>query len=217
MRPALVLFLASASCATASGDEPPAKEAGSSDASVNGAEVTNYDAPIFANDDSATETSATETSAIDSAPAEMDAAPSSVPFPSTSSTTFALWKGAAEPLGMGGGAVHYQTGDWCEQAFARDAPISQLDLSLTMSDVTSSCASGMTNGFAVKVNGTLVGSYAFTSGASPSGNHPIAQSYTFPPIAPSAGSVTLRIEATTTVCPGGGAWNWIAGGTATMH
>jgi hypothetical protein len=101
-----------------------------------------------------------------------------------------------------------------QQSFARSAPVKQLDLSFTMTDSTSTYCSGMvTLVWNVKVNGTIVGSYSWPLGTGV-GTHTISQTYTFAPIA-TGGTATLRIEAASTVCGGGGAWKWNVG-TATM-
>jgi hypothetical protein len=45
----------------------------------------------------------------------------------------------------------------------------------------------------------------------------IKQTYSFAPIAPISGQVTIRLEATSTVCSGGSSWNWYPGGTAILY
>ncbi len=83
-----------------------------------------------------------------------------------------------------------------------------------MTDVTAGCAVGQALSWNVLVNGIVVGTYGFAGG---SGVNPrtITGSYTF--ASQPAGTVTLRLEATTTVCPGGSSWYWRAGGTATLR
>ena len=49
-------------------------------------------------------------------------------------------------LGTGGGGVHYQAGDYCQQAFPRSTAVTKLTLNFTMSDLTSGCAVGATHG-----------------------------------------------------------------------
>jgi hypothetical protein len=66
------------------------------------------------------------------------------------------------------------------------------------------------------VNGTVVGTYSWFGGLGP-GTQTITQAYTFAPIAATAGSYTIEYIATSTVCPGGGNWDWIPGGSATMN
>ena len=146
-----------------------------------------------------------------------DTGVTSVTFPSSGSTTYATYAGTTTTLGTGGGGVHYQAGDYCEEAFPRATSISKLTLSFTMSDLTSGCAVGATHSFAVKVNGTSVGTYSFVTPALSAGTQTISKSYTFSSIAPLSGKVTLRLEATTTVCGGGSSWNWNPGGTTTMN
>ena len=139
-----------------------------------------------------------------------------VTFPSTTSTTFnTATGGTTSTLGSGGGGAFYVTGTYCEQSFPHATSVSRLDMSFRMSDLTTGCSTGATLGWDVSVNGTKVGSYSFVS-ASSFGDRSIVESYTFGAIAPVAGNVTIRITATSTVCPGGSSWNWYPGGTATM-
>ena len=139
-----------------------------------------------------------------------------VTFPSTTSTTYnTATGGTTSTLGSGGGGAFYVTGTYCEQSFPRATSVSRLDMSFRMSDLTTGCSTGATLGWDVSVNGTKVGSYSFVS-ASSFGDRSIVESYTFASIAPVGGNVTLRITATSTVCPGGSSWNWYPGGTATM-
>jgi hypothetical protein len=141
----------------------------------------------------------------------------SVEFPSATSTTYDTAGGGSSTLGVGGGGRFYVTGTYCEQAFPHAASVSRLDMNFRMSDLTSGCSTGATLSWNVKVNGTVVGSYSFVSGATGFGDRTIVESYTFAPVAAVGGNVTLRIEATSTVCPGGSSWDWYPGGTATME
>jgi hypothetical protein len=69
----------------------------------------------------------------------------------------------------------------------------------------------------VLVNGVVVGSYSFPGGAGGGTTRTFTPSFTFAAIAPGAGSTfTIRLEATTTVCSGGGSWNWLPDGTAVL-
>jgi hypothetical protein len=139
-----------------------------------------------------------------------------VVFPTSTSSTYSSFTGVV-PLGSGGGsAFHYVTGDYVEQAYAVPAPVSALDLDITMHDATAGCAIGRTNSFAVKLNGTTVGSFNWVSTGGGS-TKTVSQKYTFGAVALSAGKITIRIEATSTVCSGGSNWNWNPGGTATMR
>jgi hypothetical protein len=138
-----------------------------------------------------------------------------VEFPSASSTTHNSI-GTLSTLGAGGGGAFYVTGDYCEQTFPRSTTVTRLDMNFRMSDLTSGCAVGATNTWNVKLNGTVVGSYSWVSESPAHGDRSIVESYTFAAVSPVAGNVTIRIEATTTVCPGGVSWNWYPGGTTTM-
>lgn len=140
-----------------------------------------------------------------------------VTFPSTTSTT------KSGTLGTGGGGKFYQTGDYVTQTYPRTASASKLTVNFKMSDNTSDyCYVGSLK-WNVLVNGTVVGSYSWTGGTTPwlSGTGPdqtIAKTFTFTaPIAAVSGNFTLRVQATSTVCSGGGAWNWYPGGTATLE
>jgi hypothetical protein len=117
-------------------------------------------------------------------------------------------------LGAGGGGARFQTGDFLQETLTTVGPSAQVALSFQMSDVTSGCAVGQALSWNVLVNGVVVGTYGFAGG---SGTNPrtITGTYTFASIP--AGPVTLRLESTSTVCPGGGSWNWIPGGTASFR
>lgn len=131
-------------------------------------------------------------------------------YPNSTSTT------KSGTLGTGGGGAFYQTGDYLEDKVTRTAPVTRIDLDFRMSDSTSSSCTVGTLTWAVKVNGINVGSYSWL-GATSSGDKTIKQTYSFSSIAPVSGQLTIRLEATTTVCSGGGSWNWYPGGTVTMY
>jgi hypothetical protein len=141
-----------------------------------------------------------------------------VAFPTDASTScYAM--GGCMPLGSGGGGVHYVSGDSLEETVTFAAPsISGLSLSFDMDDLTAGCAVGAVNTFAVLVNGTRVGTYSFTSAPSGTavGRTSFNERYTFASIAGTGAGdrYTVRLEATSTVCPGGSSWNWFAGGVA---
>jgi hypothetical protein len=145
-----------------------------------------------------------------------DGGVTTVTFPSTASSTKNSSSTIITPLGAGGGGVHYVTGEYCEESFPRATPVSKLDLDFRMSDLTTGCSTGATLSWDVKLNGTKVGSYSFVS-TSGFGDRSIVQSFTFGAIAPASGAFTIRLEATTTVCPGGSSWNWYPGGTAKLQ
>ena len=133
-------------------------------------------------------------------------------FPSTAAAVGG--PSGAGTLGAGGGGVRFQTGDFVQEGFTRTAAYTRLDLNFQMSDVTSGCAVGQALSWNVLVNGITVGTYGFAGGT---GMNPrtITGTYTF--ASQPAGTATIRLQAATTVCPGGAAWNWVAGGTATLR
>jgi len=133
-----------------------------------------------------------------------------VTFPSTTSTV----NNPAGALGAGGGAIKYESGDFVEQTFTTTTPTAQLALNFQMSDGTSGCAVGQPLAWNVLVNGIVVGTYGFAGGSLMTPRS-ITQSYSFASVP--AGPVTVRLQATTTVCSGGGSWNWVAGGSATLR
>jgi hypothetical protein len=135
-----------------------------------------------------------------------------VTFPSTTSTTT---KGA---LGAGGSGRYYDAGDYVQEAFARSGSVSKLDVSFKMIDFTDAtwCFSG-TLAWKVMVDGVQVGTFSWSSGYAYGATQTITKSYSFPAVAPSSGEITLRYESTTSVCSGGGSWDWFAGGTATLE
>jgi hypothetical protein len=138
-----------------------------------------------------------------------------VTFPSATSTSGGPT--ASGTLGAGGGGVHFIAGDFLSQTFTRTTSTGRLTLSFTMSDFTNSSCSVGTVSFNVLVNGVVVGSYSFPGGAGGGTTRTFTPSFTFAAIAPGAGSTfTIRLEATTTVCSGGGSWNWLPDGTAVL-
>jgi hypothetical protein len=139
--------------------------------------------------------------------------PTVVSFPTTTS----VCAGPDSPgaLGAGGGGARYQVGDSVSQAYARAASSTKLVLDFTMSDETGGCAVGATLTWNVQLNGTVVGSYSWVTAAG--STHTVSQTYSYAAIAPVAGMFTIEAIATSTVCSGGGSWNWTAGGTATIE
>ena len=137
-----------------------------------------------------------------------------VTFPSTGSTVGGPAGGGT--LGAGGGGARFRTGDFVSEVFPRATSVTSLSVNFQMSDLTSTspCVTGMMT-WNVMVNGTVVGTYGWAAGT---GVNPrtVTQTYSFAPIAPVSGNVTLEFIALTTVCPGASSWNWIAGGSATM-
>ena len=136
-------------------------------------------------------------------------------FPTSSSQTI------DGTLGGGGGGRYWHAGDFVQQALSRSVCANGIDLDFTMSDFTddSGCSVGTLH-FNVIVNGVGVGSYAFPGGTSYGSGTSWAIKGTIPfpsSIAPSSGQFTVRIQAVETVCTFGGAWDWVAGGTVTLH
>lgn len=139
--------------------------------------------------------------------------PPPVTFTSSSSTVGGPSGGGT--LGAGGGGARFQSGDYLEQTITTTITATSVDLSFQMSDFTGGCAVGQPLSWNVLVNGVVVGTYGFAGGT---GVNPrtITGSYTFAAVA--AGTpITIRLQATTTVCPGGSSWNWFPGGTAAFH
>ena len=125
----------------------------------------------------------------------------------------------------------YAAGSYLEADVDLLSPsVNEIELELVMrTAMCDPCALDVPHTFDVMINGTTVGSYAFTM-TEPCWDPgppmvceecpaPIAERYTFAPIAGggAAGSTyTIRIAATSTVCGGsGGTWQWRAGGTLT--
>jgi hypothetical protein len=143
-----------------------------------------------------------------------------VAFPSTTSTVSGSMSGT---LGAGGGGRFYVNGDAVSQTFTRAAPVTKLTLSFRMSDYTSNWCTVGTLTWNVLVNGTVVGNYSWLGGTTPwefgvpGPDQSISKTYSFAAIAPVSGGFTLRLQATKTVCPSGGSWNWYPGGSASME
>jgi hypothetical protein len=135
-------------------------------------------------------------------------------FPSTTSTTGG--PDGSGTLGAGGGGVRFQAGDFVTQSYSCvNASISKLTVNFQMSDETDLYCFVGTLSWNVEVNGIVVGTYSWVGGGGPT-TQTISQTYTFSPIASAGGSYKLEFIATSTVCPGGQSWNWIAGGSASM-
>jgi len=124
-------------------------------------------------------------------------------------------------LGAGGGGLFYVAGNFVSQTFSGTgfAQVSTLDVAFDMDDYTSDggCTVGSLT-WDVSVNGTVVGTYGYVGGSGV-GRFGIAETYSFAPVAGTGAdgeTYTLAYTATTTVCPGGGAWNWFPGGTAIL-
>jgi len=135
-----------------------------------------------------------------------------VVFPQTTSKVY-----TGTTLGTGGGGVHYISGEYVEDSYARTVATTKLDLNFKMSDLTTGCSVGATLNWAVKLNGTTVGTYSFVSVSGGFGDRTITKSYSFASVAPVAGKFTIRLEATSTVCGGGSSWNWYPGGSAKLY
>jgi hypothetical protein len=131
-------------------------------------------------------------------------------FPSASST---VGVSPMTTLGAVGGNRYFRAGDYVTETFSRAASTSRLDINFTMIDLTEGCASGQPLSWNVLVNGMVVGTFGWTGGSGVSPRS-VIRSYSFAAVP--AGAVTLRFEATTTVCPGGNSWVWQAG-TATLR
>jgi hypothetical protein len=88
-------------------------------------------------------------------------------------------------------------------------------LDFSMSDSTGGCGTGVTLDWNVELNGTVVGAFSWVAGSATT--HTVSQTYTYTAIAPLAGEFTIDVVATSSVCSGGGSWDWIPGGTAAIE
>jgi len=146
--------------------------------------------------------------------------PVAVGFP-TSSATVCNASGYCRSLGGGGGGSYYRAGDYLQETLVGTgvSSITGLDLSFDMDDHTTTyCTVGLLE-WDVSVNGTVVGTYSYTGG-SQLGRISFNESYSFATIVgsgPNRDNYTIRLQATTTVCPGASSWNWFPGGTATLN
>jgi hypothetical protein len=145
--------------------------------------------------------------------------PVSLEFPSPTATICNV-SGYCTTLGSGSRRF-YRAGDFLEQTLTGTglSSISGLDLSFDMQDyTTTSCTVGLLE-WDVSVNGTVVGSYEYNGGGS-LGRISFNESYTFASVVGTGSNLdnyAIRLEATTTVCPGASAWSWLPGGTATLR
>jgi hypothetical protein len=136
-----------------------------------------------------------------------------VSFPTTTSTCAGQSPG---PLGSGGTSEYrWESGDSVSQAYARTTSSVELILDFQMSDSTEGCGAGVTLDWNVELNGTVVGSFSWLSASA--STHTVSETYTYTAIAPVSGEFTIEVIATSTVCVGGGSWDWIPGGTATIE
>ena len=144
-----------------------------------------------------------------------------VDFPSeTSTVSYSYGGGYSGVLGSGGGGMYYEVGNAVSQTFSGTglAQVSNLDVAFDMDDQTDSYCTVGTLTWDVSINGTTVGSYGYEGGFT-LGRISLAETYSFAPVAGTgtgSDDYTIAYTATTTVCPGGGAWNWFPGGTAIL-
>lgn len=116
-------------------------------------------------------------------------------------------------LGVGGGGRYFRFGDTITETFI-DTGLSSATSSnwvFSMSDFTSA---GVTNIFDVKINGSTIGSFSFTSDGDSSDS--LFFDLTFEHDLITGDDFTLDITATSTVYSGGGAYNWLPGGSVTL-
>lgn len=142
-------------------------------------------------------------------------------YPTTAAVTDT--GGSASTVGATeGNDTFFQTGDYMEETITTTGicNLSSLNLSITMWDDTDTCAVGDSHTFNVVINGVPVGAYQFiTPPGGDAGNINVGGIYSFGAIAGQGGGgdeYTIRIVATSTVCPGGNAWSWNSGGSATL-
>jgi hypothetical protein len=122
-------------------------------------------------------------------------------------------------LGAGGGAVLSLNGNKIQDKYLTGlASVSSLDLSFSIDDqTTAGCAVGILD-FHVEVNGVNVGGFSF-QGGNQQGAIAINQNYVFAPIAgggPGDG-FKIRVIADDAVCNGGGGYNYLPGGLASLN
>ncbi len=141
-------------------------------------------------------------------------------FPSTASTLDTTFGSA--PLGPGGGGVAFTVGSNVRETFTYTGATSvrSLEYAFDMDDQTQNgpCTVG-TLTFDIRVNGTVVGSYSYVGG-SRRGRIPFSGTLTFPAVAgtgPSGDQYEISYRATNSVCPGGAAYNWFAGGSLRLQ
>jgi hypothetical protein len=147
-----------------------------------------------------------------------------ITFPAKTSTTFRVSDMKTGTLGDGGGRVFRSAGDYVQDTITRSTPITKVTVNFKMSDGTSDlCVVGTLN-WNVYINGSVVGSFSWPGGKTPyvgastpmGPDQTINKTIAFASIAPASGGFSIKFQATNTVCPGGGEWNWYAGGVATV-
>ena len=115
-------------------------------------------------------------------------------------------------LGPGGGSAHYWIGTKLTETFAGTG-ISSTDSSRWVFDMSDFTLAGVVNTFDLLVNDQVVGGFSFAGGTDPIHHFDLSLVHE-PPI--QGDTYTLSIVSTSTVFPGGGAWNWISGGTVDL-
>jgi hypothetical protein len=102
-------------------------------------------------------------------------------------------------------------GDYMEELFKRLTTMRKLHVEVVIDDQTQGCAKGSTNVFTVNINGKNVGSLSFITGSTV-GERTLTGDFSasIDPSGVVGGKV--RIEAASTVCVGGGSWQWRKGG-----
>lgn len=135
--------------------------------------------------------------------------PSTVTFPSATSTT---WNGTTTGT-LSSSSTFARKGSYVEETFPKSTAVSALSVNFTMADYVT-CAA-MKLDFTVTVNGTMVGTYSWTTGSTTYPN--VFQSWTFSPLGPLPSStVTLRYQLATEIPTGCGSITWGIGGSAKM-
>ena len=149
-----------------------------------------------------------------SAVCNAEAMPVALAFPSNSSVT---------PDGYASDYGYYWTaGDDIRESFSGTGMVSvdTLDLEFYLIDSTYDtfdCIVGEL-GFDVSLNGTVVGSFSYAGGYG-YGYYPYDLNFVFPRVygtGATGDDYEIAITATSTVCVGGGAWQWYPYGTTTM-
>ncbi|MCP4268744.1 MAG: PEP-CTERM sorting domain-containing protein [Candidatus Brocadiaceae bacterium] len=142
----------------------------------------------------------------------VNATPITLDFPSSDSQIDFAY--GTNTLGVGGGGDYFNSGDKITETFTGTG-LASADESHWVFEMSNYTESGVINTFDVFINSIDIGGFSFTGqSAGYGGTQSFDLNFSHAPIL--GDNFTLEIIATSTVFSGGGAWNWLPGGSVTL-
>lgn len=139
-------------------------------------------------------------------------------FPSPTSTLDNT--STTTPLGAGGGSAVFRAGSNVRETFRINGltAVRSMNYSFDMDDHTGAGCPVGTLTFEIVINGTPVGTYSYVGGMN-RGRISFSGMLMFAPVSgmgPTSDQYEVRYRAVNAVCPGGGSYNWFAGGSLVL-